>query len=807
MSVGSGSSRISAAAKKAAFVVLLLASPALAQTNSVEPTALGSTLSADLIRDLPTSDNLFLLVETTQPTLITDRFLGGGLYAGQPARVGGFLSSWTQTLFRIDDVSVTDPSGSGAPLLFPSLAFWRAVDIRTGMLGAEIDAVGLAISLEPRRPTGGWESTLELTTSHFGSSPAESESPMTPPPIARLDGWDRATILASGPIIPNRLGLVAAGSVTRAAQFARAETVPVTSDVASALAHLVFTPTRSDEIRTIGWLQYGSAPFEHRLPFGQPAASITETAGHAQSTWDHGGPGELPLRFFASYTRRGQFPTYDPSTGVAWERLSDGPVPALASISTTTVHRWSVGGRIGGPARTSVVNRHTLQAGIAASGGGSRGTSFYSGEARETVDSRRARIWRFENPDVESFRHEIGFAAYASDRVMLTPRLTLDTALRYDFVSAAADGGTNSINWAAVLPRAALRWTIGGTWEPTLFAGYSRSAYRLPLDWLAFGDPAAPTAEVFRWDTPETATSPLVARTGPGTDGNPEFVRIDPDLRRPRAGELVIGIDVRPSANLRLRITGIARNEDSLVGLVNVGAPAYALGGVFDPGGNVGNPEDDRLVPVYNRLPESFGRDRYVLTNLDLLDSAFEGIELSAELTKERMTLLVGATAGRAETSAASRGFGPLENDQGLVGELGADPNAGTFARGRPFTDRAYTAKVVGVFRFPTATTLGLVARYQDGQPFARMLVQPSLNQGTEAVRAFASGDSRFMFTGTLDARLQQRLGRFAIVLDAYNLLGLSYSVEERTTEAPDVRVTTAVQPPRTVHLGLRLTF
>ena len=35
----------------------------------------------------------------------------------------------------------------------------------------------------------------------------------------------------------------------------------------------------------------------------------------------------------------------------------------------------------------------------------------------------------------------------------------------------------------------------GETGSTTLFVGYTRSAYRLPLDLLAFGDPAAPTAE------------------------------------------------------------------------------------------------------------------------------------------------------------------------------------------------------------------------------------------------------------------------------------------------------------------------
>ena len=67
------------------------------------------------------------------------------------------------------------------------------------------------------------------------------------------------------------------------------------------------------------------------------------------------------------------------------------------------------------------------------------------------------------------------------------------------------------------------------------------------------------------------------------------------------------------------------------------------------------------------------------------------------------------------------------------------------------------------------------------------------------------------MFIGTLDMRLQQRfaMGRrlLDVLVDVYNLTGLSNSVEERTTEGPDVRIPTALQPPRTVHLGMRFNF
>ena len=127
------------------------------------------------------------------------------------------------------------------------------------------------------------------------------------------------------------------------------------------------------------------------------------------------------------------------------------------------------------------------------------------------------------------------------------------------------------------------------------------------------------------------------------------------------------------------------------------------------------------------------------------------------------------------------------------------------------FTDRAFTGKLVAIYKFPADVRLGLVARYQDGQPFSRVLVFPGLNQGAEAVRAFSSGESRFMFVGTLDARLQKRFEvggrRLEAFLDVFNLPGRVNSVEEDVAAPPDVRNATAVQPPRAIHLGVRVAF
>jgi hypothetical protein len=139
------------------------------------------------------------------------------------------------------------------------------------------------------------------------------------------------------------------------------------------------------------------------------------------------------------------------------------------------------------------------------------------------------------------------------------------------------------------------------------------------------------------------------------------------------------------------------------------------------------------------------------------------------------------------------------------------DPNAATNARGRPFTERGYTIKTAGVYRFSDTVRLGISARYQDGQHFARLVIVPELNQGVEAIRAFVNGKTRFTYTMTIDARLQKAFTvgghRVTGVLDVYNAFNTRTEIEESPVTGPLSRSITAVQPPRSVHLGIKLAF
>src|SRR5580765_197460 len=73
-----------------AAIVVLGAAEARAQTPPViEYPLLGSTFSADMLRDLPTAGNVFAVPETIQLETVSDLFSAGGLNVAAAPHVGG----------------------------------------------------------------------------------------------------------------------------------------------------------------------------------------------------------------------------------------------------------------------------------------------------------------------------------------------------------------------------------------------------------------------------------------------------------------------------------------------------------------------------------------------------------------------------------------------------------------------------------------------------------------------------------------------------------------------------------------------
>ena len=109
-------------------------------------------------------------------------------------------------------------------------------------------------------------------------------------------------------------------------------------------------------------------------------------------------------------------------------------------------------------------------------------------------------------------------------------------------------------------------------------------------------------------------------------------------MHRPYTDEVVLALESQLTSTVRFRLAGIAKREQHLIRLVDIGTPAsaYTLTSLADPAPDSGNPNDARLLPVYNRPPASFGLDRYILTNQPQDSATFAGLEVTVQASTDR---------------------------------------------------------------------------------------------------------------------------------------------------------------------------
>jgi len=776
-----------------------------------QPGGYGTAFDAEALRALPSSRDTWSLLETAETSAVVDRIDNGGLWIGQAPRFNALGVSFAQTSFVFGGADVSDPFGSGAPLLLPDLGTLAGVDAVNALAPVEAAGSGPLLFLRPLRAGGLWRGTLEGAATTSGLQEA---APAGPPAIARYDSWRRGAFSLAGPLVPGSVGLALAGSATAVSRFERDESEARDGRARSLLAHLTWSDPRQ-EARLLGLIQDARRPDPARTLFGS-AARRDDSFAHLQAGWTRRAAAGAAVLASVAYARaRSSAAGAREAIGTV-EPLSDGPIADMLVGGPGLRQRTGATLAFRATPRAWKRSLHAVSAGVEVSGTKAELAASGPITVGEQVGGQPARVWEFSARPAASRWSATELAAHLADRARIGDRVVVEAGARWESTRARGDGPAR-ISWGALSPRVRVRAHVDADGTLAVFGGWARLRDRLPLRLLAFGDPTAPAATVSRWqDDGDGRFSPgeqaaLVGYAGPGG----ARVSIDPDLAAPRTDELLAGVEARLGSRVVVRFSGVDRRTRRGIESVNVGVPPdrYRTFTVFDVGGDFARTEDDQQLPIRDRDPSSFGDDRYVVRNEGGHGSRYQGVELVVELhPAEGVHLCLGATAHRADGSAAYRGFRSDENDPGVPGELFDDPNADQYAYGRLFFDRAYTIKIAGWYgRGPRGPRLGAIVRYQDGQPFARLFVAPDLAQGAEAVRAIPNGRSRFAYTLTLDARAEHGVdvgrARLSAVAEGFNLLGTAHEVEEDVLTGPAFRTPTAQQPPRALRLGLRLDF
>lgn len=770
----------------------------------------GARFAGAMVRDLPSAGDVWSLVETAAPFVIADRMDTGGVGTGRSAVVGSRGESWATTAIAFGEAPVRFPDATGQLPIVPPINGVESVSVSSGLAPVEVGTPGVVIRLEPRRPGSRplFGGDLSWTT----PSMVGENALVGAPSIARIDRWRQAGVFGGGPITA-RAGLFVAVDSRFASFSERARAALSDARSTSVFAHYVHRLSDRDELRVLGGIERARAPFAGRSQLlDSDGVTARDTFGRAQVTWHHVGPSGLTRTISVGGHRARSTPLVSSTVlGGVVDRVLDGVVPPPPSLDTR--YQWNVRFDTAAAPFRSGAMVHLLRFGVTAERVRTASSVIALPVVAESVAGLPARVWMPVRPDVPSARGLTDVALYLADRLAMGRSLVVDLGIRTEAAYGSARGALQGINWRSVRPRVSFRWQTG---RFGAFGGFGEYTAANALSLTAFGDPGAVAFDVHRWNDGNGdglhqpgETGVLVARRG----RNRAIASIDAGLAAPVSRELTIGGEFHATPRSTIGTAIIIRRTRQLVGSVNDGVPfaSYRLFTVPDIGEDEGHPADDQQLPIYERQPATFGADQFRLTNPDRPDTTYGGIEITWNIDGERWNMLFGATAYRTRGWGGDLGFGPLENDQLVIGERFENPNAADDVAGSFIFDRSYVGKVAGSYRAKGDVRFAFAVRYQDGQPFTRYVVAPDLAGGPEVVHAYRVGRTRFTYTATVDVRLEKGLvlagRRAAVRFDVFNLTNHANEVEEDVLSGASFRRSTATQPPRTARLGLSLDF
>ena len=627
-------------------------------------------------------------------------------------------------------------------------------------------AAATIVMLTPRMPASTWQRTFEFIASPLGF---QSVNPLpNAPAAARLRNSANGSFVLSGPVT-DRVGLHLAGNVAGSTRVERNSPTELSSNVATLSGHVVYRASDRDHVQIFAEADRLSLPAATRGRLTDPAVEQRDQSVLVTSTWNRSRQG--PLAWSGTFTLA-QASSTPPLAGepvvASMERLREGPVYEMAAAGESRRRRTSLSWRGEAVPMRWLGLRHHPAFGATASWSGARREAPGESLIGELVDGEPARAWRYNSDGGTSRWSGSEAALWATDEIAITSRIDVDLGLRASTAGVSREGA--SIRWNSLSP------SILGTYRAinngwlTFLAGYSLYDQRLPLNYLAFGDPHALSGSVHLWNDGNADLIPqagevgvTIAAVGPCcANGRPNTIAAD--LRAPRMKEVRAVLQTRLSETIILRLGGTDRRQ-------------------YQPA----QPSTSRTCPsnytlTHVRITRSISSSTKTIsccrsgtvcrrvstptptscrTSTTTRRATTAWISSSSGHSTGSGGCWIGATAHKSEGIGGNRGYLVTENDQGVIGEIFSDANAADESHAAGCSSSAATSS--SGRRCISCRTASAAARRRATRTASTSPASSSrrgLNQGTEFVPALPRGLTRFTYAFTLDTRIEKQLAR-----------------------------------------------
>ncbi|HVP54019.1 MAG TPA: carboxypeptidase-like regulatory domain-containing protein [Candidatus Eisenbacteria bacterium] len=778
------------------------------------------------MQQLPNGRNIWALLQSQEPSTVTNRFEIGGTETAVPALFSAFGASWTENQYRLNGLNVTDPYQPGLPDMNPGIDALSEFQVLTASKPAVSYASGESLELATPEPGDSLHGAAQM---YISGSALQSDNVNARLRNFDFPGPEQLNSLLDGsiqlggklPVPKFELPFYVSVSTQQVSQNLGGFAAPIDSGVNRALVD--FIPW-SDQHQRIDLLYGGQHVFNSRqgaMPTVVPESTTrgNDNFNQFQARWSR--PLNSASLLTASFGAVNAIVSSSFQNGVQGVSTVDlplmiftGPAPLATSGLRTRYEAQSTlqfmrNGRLGS---------HSVSVGFDWSRGDIVQRWYAMGNVQQVlVNGAASELVRWNTP-TQSQQHVQNVAEYVQDSWRPWRWLSLPVGLRIDTSTGDAKGASKGINWTTVQPRVGL---VIPVWLPgmVLQGSWSRYGHVLQGRYLDYGNPVARGEQVYGWQDLNGDGIVQPQEIGPllRVGGGP-YSAIAANLTRPYTDEISVGVQQNISNRITAYIRFFRRDDHRLIALQNTGVPfsQYAPVQYPDPGNDgIAGTSDDQIVTLYNENPSALGHDFLLLSNPGF-DASYKGFQALVLLRlKPSWQFSANFTAGQT-LAHTSPGNPPVQNDTGVVDTLAIDPNTLVMSPGRTYFDRGYMGKITAYYAAPRGFYLSAVATYFDGAPFGRLLFVNGFNQGPFFVRATPVGHPggfQTQLNATIDVRLARdfRLskGMLSAYLDVFNIMNWSSNTQESDLTGPSflLRVPLAVEAPRTFRFGAAWRF
>jgi carboxypeptidase family protein len=223
-----------------------------------------------------------------------------------------------------------------------------------------------------------------------------------------------------------------------------------------------------------------------------------------------------------------------------------------------------------------------------------------------------------------------------------------------------------------------------------------------------------------------------------------------------------------------------------------------------------------KQVTIHNQAPELRGLRDVVWTNEKLLDSDYNGADITLDKRMSRGWMMTGGVSVGKNTGY--NGLGAACATANAATQCTTDlndPNAKSFSRGIYGLDTPFSLRLSGIYDLPFGVSMSGTLQHQRGFPEATLVSvgfnTVTLTQGTTTIMVEPRGTTRLPDLNQLDMTVRRvfRVGGtvYQPRLDIYNLMNSATVIARTTTLGPNYGAVNGIQRGRLVKLGMHVDF